>query len=235
MRYKVLSLVLSLFVLPLTMAGGTAAAAGRPDAQGFRILFSDGRILAGAMSFTLDIDTQYGRTTVLSTNFLWARFNSTSGWATICTNGTQLRLQYKPSSSDLEATTDMGQLNVDLTKVVSIETLGAEVPNAAPPVAVTPYGQGTPPVVPSYIYAGTPTTGPQTIPYASGASPYANPGYVAPQTYASSYGNPPPTPQSLSSNSTTAHQRPTARPQRSATAARTGGKNRPRRIPRRRS
>jgi hypothetical protein len=63
MRYNklILPIVLALCVLPLTRGRNTAAAADQADIQGFRILFSDGSTLKGTVSFTMNIDTPYGR------------------------------------------------------------------------------------------------------------------------------------------------------------------------------
>jgi hypothetical protein len=187
MRYKLIApLVLSLSLLPLTAAASMLPPAGQPDALGFRILFSDGSILRGALSFTLDIDTQYGRLTISSANLLSARFHIDGQWADIYTRGNELRVRYDPASSDLRATTDAGPVNVDLTKVISIETLYAAVPSAAPPAASNPEYQGAPPAAPSDIYAETTAA---TVPYAYGpaAPPYVNPAYLAVQPYGYPY------------------------------------------------
>ena len=184
MRYKLLlSLVLSAFVLPLPVAGSMATAAGRPDAQGFRILLSDGSILKGSVSFTMNIDSQYGRLTIPSTNFLSARFNIADQWADIYTKGIELRVHYKPASSNLEATTDVGPVNVDLAKVISVETLYAEVPNAASPAASNPYDEGSQAPAPSVIYAATPPAVPQAVPY-DYSNAWTYPVYAEPQLYA---------------------------------------------------
>jgi hypothetical protein len=187
MRWSLLlRLVLSVSVLGLAVTGSAAAAADRSDAQGFRILLTDGSVLKGAISFTMNIDTQYGRLTISSVNFLSARFNIGSQWAVIRTRAVELRVRYKPDSSDLEATSELGPVNVDLTKVVSIETLYAQVPNAAPSVASNPYGEGSEAAVPSEAYAAAPPTVLQTVPYEySYAETY--PIYVEPQSYGCSY------------------------------------------------
>ena len=180
MRCKlVLSLVLSLFVLPLA-AGRTAA--GQPAAQGFRILLSDGSVLKGAVSFTMNLDTQYGRLAFSSANLLSARFNLADQWATIYTTGIELRVQYKPASSDLEATTDLGPVKVDLTKVISVETLYAEVPRAAPPAASYPYDEGSQVSAPSELYAAAPPAISPAVPYDYGNT-WVYLGYAAPAPY----------------------------------------------------
>jgi hypothetical protein len=187
MRGKLLlSLVLSVSVLGLAVAGSAAAAADQPNAQGFRILLTDGSVLKGAISFTMNIDTQYGRLTISSTNFLSARFNIGSQWAVIRTRAVELRVRYKPDSSNLEATSELGPVNVELTKVVSIQTLYAQVPNAAPSVASNPYGEGSEAAVPSGAYAAAPPTVVETVPSEySYAETY--PVYAEPESYGSSY------------------------------------------------
>jgi len=178
MRYNkaILPIVLALCVFPMTFAR-TAAAADQPGAQGFRILLSDGSVLKGAVSFTLSIDTQYGQLTVPSTDFVSARFNSTGGWADIRTQAIQLRVQYKPESSQLKAMTEVGPVNVDLTKVVSVESLYAEAPNAAPPVT---YGEASQPAV-ADVYS-QPATLVDLTPYEYGApAPYYWPSYFPPE------------------------------------------------------
>jgi len=184
MRYNlIVPLVIWLSLLPLTVAGSTAPPAGQPNAQGFKILLSDGSVLKGAVSFTMDIDSQYGRLSIPSTNFLSARFDIANEWADIYTKSIELRVKYKASSSDLKATTEAGPVNVDLTKVVSIETLYAEAPNAAPPVAVNPGYQEAPPVAPSDVYS-------DQIPYDyADVAPYVNvnPAYVPPGPYGYGY------------------------------------------------
>jgi hypothetical protein len=185
--------VLLLSLLPLTAVGSTVAPAGQPNALGFRILLSDGSILKGSVSFTLDIDTPYGRLTVPSTNFLSGRFHIADQRAEIYTRGIELRVQYNPASSDLKATTDAGPVSVDLTKVVSIETLYAEVPNAAPAAASNPAYQEAPPAVPSVVYDNTPPAPvAEATPYDYGdygavAPVYANPGWFGPQPYGYPY------------------------------------------------
>jgi hypothetical protein len=144
----------------------------------------------GTVSFTLDIDTPYGRLTVPSTNFISAHFNSTDGWADIRTQDIQLRVQYKPAGSDLKASTDAGPLNVDLTKVVSVETLYAQAPNA-PPAASNPYDQGSAPSSPPSDVYSQPATVLNTSPYLYGApAPYYGPSYYSPEPYYYSYNYP---------------------------------------------
>ena len=94
------------------------------------------------MSFTLSIATQYGELTLPSTDFVSADFDSTNGWADIRTKSVALRVQYKPEESALQATTEVGAVIVDLTKVVSISALYAEAPNWVPPEVSQPYDEG---------------------------------------------------------------------------------------------
>jgi hypothetical protein len=192
MRYNLIApLVIALSLLPLTVAGSTAPPAGQPNAQGFKILLSDGSVLRGAVSFTMDIDSQYGRLSIPSTNFLSARFDIINEWADIYTRSIELRVRYKASTSDLKAVTEAGPVNVDLTKVISIETLYAEAPNAAPPVAANPQYQGAPPVTPSVVYPDqAPATVPGVVPYDyADVVPYVNvnPAYVPPVPYGYGY------------------------------------------------
>ncbi|MGO8704712.1 MAG: hypothetical protein ACLQVA_12920 [Candidatus Brocadiia bacterium] len=181
MIYKLIGpLVIALSLLPMTVAGSTAPPAGQPIAQGFKILLTDGSILRGAVSFTMDIDSQYGRLTIPSANFLAAHFNLADEWADIYTKSIELRVKYKASTSDLKATTDAGPISVDLSKVVSIETLYAEAPNAAPPVvAANPGYQEAPPAAPADVYADqTPYDYADVAPYIN-----VNPAYVSPGPY----------------------------------------------------
>ena len=186
MRCKlIVPLVLALSLLPFTAAGGTAPPADQPIAQGFKILLTDGSVLRGAVSFTMDIDSQYGRLTIPSENFLSARFNIADEWADIYTRSIELRVKYKAATSDLKATTDAGPINVDLTKVISVETLYAEAPNAAPPVAVNPGYQEAPTVAPSDVYSDqTPYDYADVAPYVN-----VNPAYVPPEPYGYPYDN----------------------------------------------
>ena len=181
MRYNkvILPIVLALFVFPLTFVRSASAAVDQPGAQGFRILLSDGSVLKGAVSFTLSIDTQYGQLTVPSANFVSARFNSTDGWADIRTQAIQLRVQYKPENSQLKATTEVGPVNVDLTKVVSVESLYAEAPNAAPP---STYDEASQPSA-ADVYS-QPATLVDMTPYEYGApAPYYWPSYYPTEPY----------------------------------------------------
>ena len=186
MRYNklILPIVLALFVLPLTAGGSTAIAPSQPGAQGFKILLSDGSILKGAVSFTMSIDTQYGRLAVPSTNFVSANFDSAGGWADIRTKSIHLRVQYKPENSVLQAATEVGPVNVDLTKVISVETLYAEAPNWTPPPASNSYDEASQvPVSPSDIYS-QPATLVDTPPYEYGApAPYYWPSYYPTEPY----------------------------------------------------
>jgi hypothetical protein len=188
MRYNrlILPIMLALIVLPLSAARSALAAGDQSAPQGFRILLSDGSVLKGAVSFTMSIDTQYGRLTVPSANFVSARFNSTDGWADIHTTGIQLRVQYKPASSTLNAATDVGPVSVDLTKVVTVESLNAEVSNPAPPAASSPYDQGTQ-APSSDIYSEPATIIDFTPNQFAGSSPYYSPSYYQPYCYPFSY------------------------------------------------
>jgi hypothetical protein len=146
MRYNklILPIVLALFVLPLAGAGIAAAQTNQPDAQGYRILLSDGSILKGAVSFTLNIDTQYGQLTVPSTDFVSGDFDATGGWAEIRTKSIHLRVQYKPEDSVLQAVTAVGPVNVGLAKIVSVQTLYAQAPNGPPQPALDQYAEASP-------------------------------------------------------------------------------------------
>ncbi len=184
MRNKlIVPLVLALSLLPFTAAGSTAPPAGQPMAQGFKVLLTDGSVLRGAVSFVMDLDSQYGRLTISSASFLSAHFNISDEWADIYTRSIELRVKYKAATSDLKATTDAGPISVDLTKVVSIEALYAEAPNAAPPMAANPAYQQPPPVAPSDVYNDQT---PEAVPYDSGEiAPYinVNPAYVPQEPY----------------------------------------------------
>lgn len=192
MRYNklILPIVFALFVFPLAAAGNRAAA-DPPDAQGFRIQLSDGSLLKGAMSFTMNIDTQYGRLTVSSGNLVSARFDSTSGWADIRTQGVQLRVQYKPDSSDLKAATDLGPVSVDLTKVISIQPLNPQAPNAAPAAASNPYNEASQAPAPTSDVSVQPAPPMDTSPYDYAApAPYGWPSYYSSEPYAYPYNCP---------------------------------------------
>ncbi len=190
MRYNklILPIVLVLFVLPLAGAGSAAAQTNQPGAQGFRILLSDGSILKGAVSFTLNIDTQYGQLTVPSTDFVSGDFDATGGWAEIRTKSIHLRVQYKPEDSLLQAVTDVGPVNVGLAKVISVETLYAEAPNWTPPPAPDQYAEASqvPGVTPDqYAEAGqvpgpTPDIYSQSAAFLDDLPPYE---YGAPAPY----------------------------------------------------
>jgi hypothetical protein len=185
-------LVLLLSLLPLRAAAGSMMAPpDQPNVVGFRILLSDGSFLKGSVSFTLDLDTPYGRLAVPSMNFLSGRFHIREQWAEIYTRGIELRVQYNPANSDLKATTDAGPVSVDLTKVISIETLYAEAPSAAPPGAANPAYQEAPPAAPPQSYENTPPAPvAETAPYDYGpAFPgYAIPDWFGAQPYAYPYG-----------------------------------------------
>jgi uncharacterized membrane protein YgcG len=186
MRYNklILPIALALLVLPLTAASSTAAAATQPGVQGFRILLSDGSTLNGAVSFTLNIATQYGQLTLPSTDFVSADFDSTGGWAEIRTKSIALRVQYKPENSALQATTEVGTVIVDLTKVVSIAALYPEAPNWVPPGASNPYDEGSQgSIMLSDIYS-QPATLMDLPPYEYGAeAPYYWPSYYPTEPY----------------------------------------------------
>ena len=190
MRYNklILPVVFSLCLLPLGVARSTAAAA-EPGAQGFKILLSDGTIVKGAVSFTLNLDTPYGRLAVPSTNFISGDFDPAGGWASIRTQAVQLRVQYKLGTSDLEATTDVGPVNVDLAKVVSVRPLYPEVPNATV-AASNPYTEANQAAAqPPDIYPQPEAYyNPAPYDYAA-AAPYYEPPYypTAPFSYASEY------------------------------------------------
>ncbi|MGD1002118.1 MAG: hypothetical protein ABSA67_15630 [Candidatus Brocadiia bacterium] len=186
MRYNklILPIVAALLIFPLTAALSAAAPATQPGVQGFKILLSDGSTLKGALSFTLNITTQYGQLTLPSTDFVSADFDSTGGWAEIRTKSVALRVQYKPESSFLQTTTEVGPVNVDLAKVVSIDALYAEAPNWTPPEVSNSYdeaSQGSTTL--SDIYS-QPATLMDLPPYEYGAeAPYYWPSYYPTEPY----------------------------------------------------
>ncbi len=144
MRYNklLLPIMAALLLLPLA-ASGAVTPATQPGIQGFKIQLLDGSSLNGAVSFTLSIATQYGQLTLPSTDFVSADFDSINGWADIHTKSVSLRVQYKPENSALQANTEVGAVIVDLTKVVSITELNAEVATSVPPEATPPYDEGS--------------------------------------------------------------------------------------------
>ncbi len=131
-KFPVIFLVL---LFPLVLGWAMARAADQQSAGGFKIVLSDGSLLNGAVSFVIDLDTQYGQIKIPSSSLISARFDAQQQWADVRLNGAELKMKYKPDSSDLNATTSAGPLKIALTKVVTIDNGSAEASNAAPPQA----------------------------------------------------------------------------------------------------
>ncbi|MGO8704382.1 MAG: hypothetical protein ACLQVA_11235 [Candidatus Brocadiia bacterium] len=131
-KFPVIFLVL---LFPLVLGWAMARAADQQSAGGFKIVLSDGSLLNGAVSFVVDLDTQYGQIKIPSSSLISARFDAQQQWADVRLNGAELKMKYKPDSSDLNATTSAGPLKIALTKVVTIDNGSAEALNAAPPQA----------------------------------------------------------------------------------------------------
>jgi hypothetical protein len=120
------------FLFPLVLGWGMARAADQQDAGGFKIVLSDGSLLNGAVSFLVNLDTEYGQIKIPSSSLVSARFDVKQEWADVRLNGAELKMKYKPASSDLNVTLAMGPLKIALTKVVSIENPSAEASNRTP-------------------------------------------------------------------------------------------------------
>jgi len=132
------------FLVSLVLGWGVARAADQQVAGGLKIVLSDGSLLQGAVSFVINLDTQYGQIKIPSSSMISARFDQQKEWADIRLNGAELKMKYKPASSDLNATLAMGPLNISLTKVLSIDNGSAEAssgtapqPSAPPPAMVS--------------------------------------------------------------------------------------------------
>jgi hypothetical protein len=175
MRYRnlILPLMLSLFVLPLTARGQTASGAVQPDAANFRIVLLDGSAVKGALSFVMNLDTQYGKIAISSSTMVSAKLDITSQWADIHMKDIEMRVKYKPATSDFKVTSSVGPLSIDITQVAlivpanqqaAIPTVAAANQNAAvdqtnvPPPSVAyvpqspPYTVSQPTVVYQYPY-----------------------------------------------------------------------------------
>jgi hypothetical protein len=129
-KFPMISLVL---LFPLLLGWGMARAADQQDVGGFKIMLSDGSSVKGAVSFVIALDTEYGQIKLPSSSVVSARFDAQQEWADIRLNGGELKMKYKPASSDLNATLAMGPLKIALTKVVSIENGSAEASSGVPP------------------------------------------------------------------------------------------------------
>ena len=120
MRNK-LSMIFVVFLLPLVLGWGVARAADQQSAGGLRVVLSDGSLLNGAVSFVIDLDTQYGQIKIPSSSLVSARFDQQQEWADVRLNGAELKMKFKPASSDLNATLAGGPLKIPLAKVVTIQ------------------------------------------------------------------------------------------------------------------
>ena len=168
----IVPLVLSLVLLPLTVRAQQTAnnnVNSRPETAPFRIVLSDGSIVDGLVSFTMHLDTQYGKMSVSSSNLLSAKFSNSNQWADLRLKDIQMRVKYNPATSDFAITSSMGPLNINFAKVVLIESpdvqVAAEQPPPQPSVTSTD-NQQQPPAAPYDAYAD------QLQPQYSQAIPY---------------------------------------------------------------
>jgi hypothetical protein len=180
MRAK-LSLIFSVFLLPLVLGWGVARAANQQDAGGFRVVLADGSRVNGAVSLVINLDTPYGQIKIPSSSLVSAQFDVQQKWADIQLNDAQLKLRYNPASSDLKAATAVGPLTFALANVIKVAKESAEVSSATSPNAAanrnTAAGQGN---VPPPATAPPPTIVyqyPYQYPYVSPAPYYYSPSY----------------------------------------------------------
>ncbi len=131
-KFPVILLVL---LFPLMLGWAMARAADQQNGGGFKIVLSDGSLLNGAVSFVVDLDTPYGQIKIPSSSLISARFDAQQEWADVRLNGAELKMKYKPASSDLNAATSAGPLKVALAKVVTIDNGSDQASYAAAPQA----------------------------------------------------------------------------------------------------
>jgi len=127
------------------MGGGVARAADQQGAGNFKVLLSDGSVMQGAISFVIDLDTQYGLIKISSSSMASARFDPARQWADVRLNEAELKLKYKPGTSDIKATTSAGPLNIELAKVVTIDNGAVPPPSASYPEATANQANVPPP------------------------------------------------------------------------------------------
>ena len=204
MRNK-LPLVSSLLLFPLLLGVGVAAAAAQQGAGNFKLVLSDGSVMQGAISFVVSLDTQYGMIKISSSSMASARFDPAGQWADIRLNEAELKLKYKPGTSDIKATTSAGPINIDLAKVITIDNGTVPPPGGAYSSAANQANVPPPPAYaqqPPSAYAQQPpvVVAPPTsaYPYAQPAQPYyATPPYYSETVpdyypdYGYYYGGPP--------------------------------------------
>ena len=187
MRNEV-AVIFSVFLVALAVGWGSARAADPQDAGGFKVVLSDGGLVNGALSFVINLDTEYGQIHIPSSSLVSARFDQEQGWADVRMNSAELKMKYKPASSDLKATlSSVGPITIGLAKVVRIErgpaaaTGQAVAPQASAPAPSATYESQTPPVA-----ASAPTVTYQ-YPYQYQYVPPATYDYYPPDYYSPYY------------------------------------------------
>ena len=187
MRNK-LSLIFSVFLLPLVFGWGVARAADHQDVSGFKVLLTDGSQVNGTISLVINLDTPYGKLKIPSSNLVSAQFDVEQKWADIQLNDAQLKLRYNPASSDVTAATAVGPLTIALANVIKIAKGSADVSsgtssNAAASQNTAASQASVPPPATTYVQQQPPVT--YQYQYAPAVTYYGSPYYYSPYYYSS--------------------------------------------------